>query len=149
MPESSSFRTSLKSQRVHGCKTLLKLSRQHFHPNFPLSQDKLSQKTSLLLECEILGLFGTTLTADLTYSRHNSNKFAPHVKMPLSQKLQTFSGTFIAFLESSAFFKNRPASQLKNLESYLLQRTWLPECRKASLLEHLWRVNVFTSAKHF
>ena len=37
---------------------------------FPLIQDTLSWKTSLLVRSEILGLFGNTFTADHMYSRH-------------------------------------------------------------------------------
>ena len=87
MPESSHSRTPLESQRVHGLQSLLKSARQHVHLNFPLSQEQLSYKTSLLVRCEILGLSGNTLTAAHMYSRHNSEKFTRHVQMPLSQKL--------------------------------------------------------------
>ena len=59
----------------------------NFYLIFPLSQDKLSQKTSLLVRCEILGLFGNTLTVAHMYCRHNSEKFQRYVKTPLSQKL--------------------------------------------------------------
>ena len=71
MPESSCFRTPFKSQRVDGCQTLPKSEWQNFHPNFRLSQDKLSWKTSLLVRREILRLFDETLTADNMYSRQN------------------------------------------------------------------------------
>ena len=86
MPESSGVRTSSESQRVHGLQSLMKLVQQHFHANFPISQDKLSSKTPLLVRCEILALLGNTLTAANMYSRHNSEKFERHVQMPLSQK---------------------------------------------------------------
>ena len=43
---------------------------QHFYQNFPLIQDTLSGKTSLLLRSEMLGLFGNALSADDMYSRH-------------------------------------------------------------------------------
>ena len=71
MPESSSFRTLFESERVHGCQTLLKPTRQLFSANFPLIQDKLSYKTSLLVRSEILGLFGNALTRDHMYCSHN------------------------------------------------------------------------------
>ena len=86
MPKSSRFRTTLESQRVHGFQSLLKSARQHFHLNFPLSQGQLSKKTSLLVRCEILGLFANTLTAAHMSSRHNSHKFSRHFQTPLSQK---------------------------------------------------------------
>ena len=87
MPKSSRFRTPFESQRVHGLQSLLKYTGHHYHSNFPLSQDKLSSKTSLLVRCEILGLFGDTLAAAHMYSRLNSKKFLTHVQMQLSQKV--------------------------------------------------------------
>ena len=42
MPESPGFRTSFESEGVDVCQTLLASARQHFYPNFPLIQDKLS-----------------------------------------------------------------------------------------------------------
>ena len=86
MPDSSRFRTPLESQRVHGLQSLLKSARHHFHPRFLLSQDKLSWKTSLLVRCEILGLFGDTSTAAHMYCPHNSEKFPTLVQTPLFQK---------------------------------------------------------------
>ena len=98
--ESSCFGTPFESQRVHGSQTLLKLTWQHFYPNFSLIQDKLSQKTYILVRSEILVLFDNTLTVSHMYSRHNREKFLSYVEMPLSQKLKIFSETFIAFLKS-------------------------------------------------
>ena len=69
MPVRPRFETPLENQRVHGFQSLLKSARQTFHPNFRLSQDKLSQKTSLLVRFEILALFGNTLTAAHMYFR--------------------------------------------------------------------------------
>ena len=79
MPERSCFRTPFQSQGVHRSQTLLKPSLQQFYSNFPLIQDKLSWKTSLLVRSEILGLFGntlTTITSVLVIVEGNSrNKF--------------------------------------------------------------------------
>ena len=86
MPESSGFRTPVESQRGHGWQTLLKSACQHFHLNFPLTQDELSSKTFLLVRCEILALFGNTLTAADMDSCHNSEKFQRHAQTGLSQK---------------------------------------------------------------
>ena len=106
--ESSCFETPLVSQCVHGRQTLLKLARQHFHPNFPLIKEKMSSKTSLPLWCEILGLFGKTLTADHMYSRHDWETFQQHVQTPLCQKHWTFSGIFYwifaRYIKFSLFF---------------------------------------------
>ena len=84
--ESYRFRTPFQSQGVHGLQSLLKPARHHFHPHFPLIQDKFIYKTSLLVRCEVLGLFRNTLTAAHIYSRHNSKKSPRHVQTQLSQK---------------------------------------------------------------
>ena len=104
MPEISCFRTRFRHESVHGRQKLLKSVWQDLYPNFPSIQDKLSQKTSLFVRCEILGLFGSTLAADHMYSRHNWGKFLQHVKTLLSQKGKTFFAIFIAFLQSTQSF---------------------------------------------
>ena len=96
--ESSFFRTPFGSETVHGRKALLKSVFQDVYPNFPSIQEKLSQKTSLFIRCEILGNFSNTLAASHMYSRHNWGKFTQHVKTALSQKRKTFFVIFIAFL---------------------------------------------------
>ena len=88
MPESSCFRTALQSERVHVPQTPVKSTRQQFYPKFPLIQDKLSSKTSLLVRFEVLGVFGKRLTADHKYFRRNWEKFLEHVETPLSSKIE-------------------------------------------------------------
>ena len=101
MPESSCFRTLFRSQSVYGSQTLLKFARQDVYPNFSLIQDKLKEKTFLLVRSEIFGLFGKTLAVDHMYSRHNWEKFPQHVKTPLSEKRETFFGMFFAIWHST------------------------------------------------
>ena len=62
MRERVRFRTPLESQRVHGLQSQRKSPRQQFHPNFSLSPEQFSYKTSVLVRCGILGLFGNRLT---------------------------------------------------------------------------------------
>ena len=57
-------------------------------------------ETSLLVISEISGLFGNTLTADQMQSRHRPETFPLQVQTLLSQKSKTFSGKFIACLQS-------------------------------------------------
>ena len=49
---------------------MLKSPWQQFYLKFPLIQDRLSWKTSILVRYKILGLFGKTLTSDPKYCRH-------------------------------------------------------------------------------
>ena len=81
MTVSSCFRTPFDSKRVHGSQIPPQTALQHYSPNFPLIHDKLRWKTSLLVRCEILGLFGNTLTADHIYSRHRWKKFPQQVQL--------------------------------------------------------------------
>ena len=104
MPESSSFRTSFRSQLVHVSQTLLNSTGHHLHPNFAVIQHTLRQETSLLVRSKIVGVFGNTLAGDHMYSRHNWGKFSQLDKILLSQKGKTFSWTFIAYLESPQNF---------------------------------------------
>ena len=64
----------------------------------------MSWKTSPLVKCEILGLFGNTFTADYMYSRHRWEELMQQVHMLLSEKARTFSENFIAFSESKQNF---------------------------------------------
>ena len=104
--ESSCFRTSFQSQRLHLFQAILKSARQHFYPNFPLRKEKLSWKRSLSLRSEISVLLVNTLTSDHMYSHHNWENFAQHVQRPLTQKSETFSAIFIQFSDSSQTFSH-------------------------------------------
>ena len=46
------------------------------------------------------------LTANYEYSRSNTDNLPLPVQMQLSEKLETFSGFFIAFLESALNFEH-------------------------------------------
>ena len=49
--------------------------------------------------CEILRLFVNALTVDDKYSSSNMQNFPQQFQTPLSQKQNTLSGSFIAFLK--------------------------------------------------
>ena len=97
MPEISCFRTPFDSQRIHVSKTILKSARQNFYPNFPLTKDKLSYKTSPSVRSEIAVLIVNTLTADHMDSRCHWENFLPHVQTPLSKKRKHFLEFLINF----------------------------------------------------
>ena len=59
----------------------------------------MSRAKSDLVRSEILTLFVNTLTTDDKYSRRNMLNFTQQIKAPLSKKLNTFSGFFIAVLK--------------------------------------------------
>ena len=56
-------------------------------------------KKSALVRSEILTLFVSRLTTDDKYSRRNMLNFTQQFEAPLSQKQESFSGFFIAFLK--------------------------------------------------
>ena len=59
----------------------------------------MSWTKSALVRSEILTLFVSRLTTDDKYSRRNMLNFTQQFEAPLSQKRETFSGFFIAFLK--------------------------------------------------
>ena len=59
----------------------------------------MSCKKSPSVWCEILRLFVNALTADDKYSGSNMQNFPQQFQTPLSQKQNTFSWFFIAFLK--------------------------------------------------
>ena len=65
----------------------------------------------MLVLCKILRLFVNTLTADDKYSLLNRNNLTQSIQILLSQKQNTFSEFFSAFLKSTLnfehFFKKR------------------------------------------
>ena len=64
--------------------------------------NKLRWNELLLVRSSILGLFVNTLTFNGKFSLHNKEKFPQEIEMQLSQKENTFSQLFIAFLKSTS-----------------------------------------------
>ena len=55
----------------------------------------------ILVRSELLGQFLNTLTSDYKYSPQNLENLWKQVPRQISQKMQTFSGFFVAFLKST------------------------------------------------
>ena len=133
MPRSSCFRTRFPSQHVKRSETLLKSSRQHFYTNFPLTSNKLSCVSCLLVRSEMLGSSFNTLTADHMYSCHNWQKFPQQIQTQISSKVKIFSGSVIAFLKSTKILsipKNKITFIASIFPKLLIQKNvviWLPE----------------------
>ena len=72
MSKKTRFRAPFDSQHVRGCQTLLKSVQKHFNH---------SHKMSLLVICEILGLFVNTLTADDKYSLFNRENLPQRIQI--------------------------------------------------------------------
>ena len=85
----------------------------------------------VLVKSEFLGQFVHTLTADYQYSRENRENFWEQVPMQISRKLKIFSGSFIAFLESTS---NLEYFQKKD-QSHSLSITEISNCQTGSYLK--------------
>ena len=66
----------------------------------------MSRRKSAIVRSEILTLSVNTLTTDYKYSRRNMLNFTQQLEAPLSQKQNTFSGFFIAFLTCALNLKH-------------------------------------------
>ena len=66
----------------------------------------MSWKKSALVRSKILRLFVDTLTANDKYSCRNMQNLQQLLQTPLSQKQNTISGFFIAFLKSAWNLEN-------------------------------------------
>ena len=82
MSKKTRFRAPFDSQHVRGCQTLLKSVQKHFNH---------SHKMSLLVICEILGLFVNTLTVDDKYCLGNKENLLQPIQLQLSHKEQNLS----------------------------------------------------------
>ena len=80
-------------------KALLKSASQHIYHIYGTVPIIVSQKTSLLLTCQILGLLVNTRTADKMYRVLNGDNLTIPIKIQLSQKQRTSSQFFAAFLK--------------------------------------------------
>ena len=95
----SCFRTPLANEGVNGFQTLLKSARNPYYSLFSSIRSKSSSKKSPSVWYEILRLFVNALTADDKYSGSNMQNLLQQLQTPLSQKQNTFSGFFIAFVK--------------------------------------------------
>ena len=89
----------MANEGVNGFQTLLKSAQHHYYPLFLSIRGKLSCKKLPSVWYEILRLFVNALTADGKYSDSNMQNFPQQFQTPLTQKQNTSSGFFIAFLK--------------------------------------------------
>ena len=95
----SRFRTPFANERVNDFQTLLKSARHHYYAVFSSIRCKLNWKKSPSVWYEILRLFVNGLTADDKYIGSNMQNLPQQFQTLLSQKQETFSRFFIAFLK--------------------------------------------------
>ena len=100
------FRIPLDRKHVEGFQTLLKSARQPFYQIILTLSGKLRCKISLLVRCQLLGLFVKTLTPNDKYSVGNTEKLSQPIQMHLPSKKEYFSQFVLAFLKFRSSFKN-------------------------------------------
>ena len=121
----SRFRKPFDSQHVKASESLVASTRQRFYHNFSSLWAKLSWEISLLVICEIWGVFVNTLTLDDKYPPRNCE----NLRLPIQMQ----------------FYKKRKTLYLGN---YRLSKMWLDNYLKSSVSEYPPRVNMLKSPKH-
>ena len=106
MSEKSCFRRPFDKQHAKRSQALLKSASQTLYHIHQLLPRKLSLKKSFLLTCQIIGLLVNTLPADEKYVVLQRDNLTIPIQMQLSQKKNTFSKFFAAFLKSRLNIKD-------------------------------------------
>ena len=106
MSKNSSFRGRFENQHGRRPQALLKSVLEHVFVVLWSLTSQLSQKKSLLLRYQILGLLVNTLAADEKYFILIRKNLKIPISMYLSEKQKRFSEFFAAFLKSSLNFKH-------------------------------------------
>ena len=91
------FRTLFNSQHVKWSETLVKSAWHLFYDNLWSLCAKLTWKMSLLVICEILGLFVNTLNTDVKYFLRNSENLLQPIQKQLSKKQKHFRNILLHF----------------------------------------------------
>ena len=111
----------------------------------------MSWRSSLLATCKILGRFVDTLTVNDKYSLLNRDNLTQPIQMHLSQKQQTFSEFFNAFLKFSLnvqHFQQKMTLIVMYFRNYRLENTWLDNCLQGPVSELLSTGNMVNGQKN-
>ena len=128
MSKKPHFRKSCEIQHAKECQRLLELAAHNFYQIFSSLWGKLSWKISLLVICEILGLFVNSCTANDMYFLCNSGNLLQPIQTQLFKKQKKIFSFFGSFLKSSSNFKHfvkRWPSYLLHYRNYRLWKTSL------------------------
>ena len=106
MSEKSRFRGHFDKQHGKRTKARFKSASHGLDHIYRSMSSQLSQKKSLLLTCQILGLPVNTFATDENYPVLNRDNLTIPIQMQLSQKENTFSRFSAAFLKFSLNFKH-------------------------------------------
>ena len=106
MSKKSCFTLCFHKENGKRAQALLKSAPQDLYQIHLSLPRKLSWKSSLLLTCQILGLFVHTLATDCKYPVFNREILIIPIQMRLSHKEQTFPNIFSEFLKSRLNFEH-------------------------------------------
>ena len=106
MSKTVHFRTFFDSQHVKVCQALQRSAPQHFYRISASVFKKITPKISLIVICEILGLFVNTLTGDDNYCFRNKEHLRQPIQMQLPKKQKPFSEFFTTFLNFKSKFEH-------------------------------------------
>ena len=93
------FRKPFHPENAKVAQILMKSAQHYFYQIFSSICGKLRSIMSLLVMCEVLGLFVNTLSADDKYSLCNSEKLPQPIQMQLSKKHKFFLIFWIFLLQ--------------------------------------------------
>ena len=88
------------------CQALQRSAPQHFYHISASVFKKITPKISLIVICEILGLFVNTLTGDDNYCFRNKEHLRQPIQMQLPKKQKRFSEFFTTFLNFKSKFEH-------------------------------------------
>ena len=106
MSKKSRFRRHYSKQHGKRFQTLLQYARQQCYHIYWSVLKKLTWKHSLLVICNILGLFVSIMTADDKYFLLNRDNSTQSIQMQLSRKQKTFSDLFFQVFKSRLNFEH-------------------------------------------
>ena len=101
-------------QYVNRSQTLLRSARNQIRTTLPLISYRGSRERLVVVRSDFSGEFVNTFTADYKYSRWNRDNLWQQVPRQISQKVNAFSGFFIAFVKSTLnleYFEKKDQSQ--------------------------------------
>ena len=97
MSKKPRFIRPFQKQHRKQSEMLLKSERKDLYQIYWSLGMQFSSKKSVLVTCQIFGLFVNTLIANGKYSLLNRDNLLQHLQMQLSQKQKTFSAFFFFF----------------------------------------------------
>ena len=145
------FGEHFDKQHFESAKAVPKSSSQHFYAIDSSLPGQLSWKKSLLMTCQILSLLANTLAANENYPVLNRDNLTIPIQMQFSQKQNTFSYFFAAFLKCAINFKYFVKRDNPHIFVFPKLRTpniWLDKCLKSPVSENPSTSNMVNVPKH-